>query len=87
MPNAEQRLHLLRRHRIAGLQAVDPGQSGANPHTGCFATLGVVAGERDVAFLGGIQGRDLPSQVVVPRPRGQLVDAHRHASQKPTNPR
>ena len=59
--DAEQRLHLLRGHRISGVQTVDPGQPGADPHTGCFATLGVVAGEWDVAFLGRIQRRDLPS--------------------------
>ena len=58
--DAEQRLHLLRRYRIAGLQTVDPGQPGADPNARCFATLGVVAGEWDVAFLGHIQGRDLP---------------------------
>ena len=85
--DAEQRLHLLRGHRIASLQTVDPGQPGADPHTGALTALGVVAGERDVAFLGRIQRRDLPGQIVVPRPRGQLVDAHRHASQKTASPR
>jgi hypothetical protein len=59
--HAEQRLHLLRGHRIPGLQTVDPGQPGTDPHTRCFATLAVVAGEWNVAFLGRIQGRDLPS--------------------------
>jgi hypothetical protein len=85
--NAEQRLHLLRGHRISGVQTVDTSQPGADPHAGALTQLGVVAGERNVAFLGRIQGRDLPSQVVVPRPRRQLVDAHRHASQKPAKPR
>ena len=59
--DAEQRLHLLCGHRIAGLQSVDAGQPGADPNPGCFAALGVVAGERDMTFLGGIQGCDLPS--------------------------
>jgi hypothetical protein len=31
-----------------------------------------------MALLGGIQGRDLPDQVVVPRPGAELVNAHRH---------
>jgi hypothetical protein len=85
-PDAEQRLHLLRRHRIAGVQTVDPGRPGADPHTRCFAALGVIAGECDMTFLCRIQGCDLPGQVVVPRARRQLVTAHRHASQKPASP-
>ena len=84
--DAEQRLHLLRSHRIASLQTVDPGQPGTDPHTGALTALGVVAGERDVALLGRIQRRYLPGQIVVPRPGGQLVDAHRHASQKDGQP-
>ena len=32
--HAEQRLHLLRRHRIPGPQTVDPDQPGADPHPG-----------------------------------------------------
>jgi hypothetical protein len=59
--DAEQYLHLLRGHRIARLQTVNSGQSGADPYAGRFAALGVVAGEWDMAFLGGIQGCDLPS--------------------------
>ena len=31
-----------------------------------------------MALLGGIQRRDLPGQIVVPRPGAELVDAHRH---------
>ena len=58
--DAEQCPHLLRSHRIASLETVDPGQSGADPHTGALTALGVVAGERDMAFLGRIQRRYLP---------------------------
>src|SRR5215217_474921 len=80
--DAEQRLHLLRCHRIANLQTVDASQPGTNPNARALTALGVVAGEWDVALLGRIHHRYLPSQIVVPRPRGQLVDTHRHASQK-----
>jgi hypothetical protein len=31
---AEQRSHLLGGHRVAGGQAVDPGQAGTDPHPG-----------------------------------------------------
>ena len=31
-----------------------------------------------MALLGGIQRRDLPGQIVVPRPGAELVNAHRH---------
>jgi hypothetical protein len=31
-----------------------------------------------MAFFGGIQRNDVPGQVVMPQPRGELVDAHRH---------
>jgi hypothetical protein len=85
--HAEQRLHLLRSHLIPGLHTVDAGQPRADPYTRCLTTLGVVAGEWNAAFFGRIQGRHLPGQVVVPRPSGQLVDAHRHASQKTASPR
>jgi hypothetical protein len=84
---AEQGPHLLRSHRIAGLQTVDAGQPGADPHTWALTALGVIAGERDMALLGRIERRYLSGQIVVPRPRGQLVDAHRHASQKTASPR
>jgi hypothetical protein len=31
-----------------------------------------------MALLGGVQCGDLPSQIVIPRPGGELVDAHSH---------
>ena len=43
-----------------------------------LAAFGVVGGQPDMALLGGIQRRDLPGQIVVPRPGAELVDAHRH---------
>ena len=52
--DAEQCPHLLRSHRIANLQTVDPSQSRPDPHTGVLTALGVVAGERDMALLGRI---------------------------------
>ena len=35
-----------------------------------------------MTFLGRIQGRDLPGQVVISGPGGELVDAHRHTHPK-----
>jgi hypothetical protein len=35
-----------------------------------------------VTFLGGIQRRDLPGQVVIPGPSCELVDTHRHTHPK-----
>ncbi len=37
-----------------------------------------------MALLGGIQRRDLPGQIVVPRPGAELVNAHRHNHQRRT---
>ena len=36
-----------------------------------------------MTLLGGVQRRDLPGQIVIPRPGGELVDAHRHNPLKP----
>ena len=74
----EQGLHLLGGDHVAGRQPVDAGQPGADPAAGCLALGGVVVGEAGVAFLGRVQRRDLPGQVVIPRPGGQLVQRHRH---------
>ena len=75
---AEQSPHLLRRHRIPSIQAVDAGQAGADPRSRTLSPFGVVGGQPDMALLGGIQRRYLPGQVVIPRPGAELVDAHRH---------
>ena len=82
-PEPVQRLHLLRRHHIAGVQAVDPGHAGADPAARHFAFGGVVRRQPDMALVGGVQRGDLPGQVVVPRPRRQLVDRHRHTPHRP----
>jgi hypothetical protein len=37
-----------------------------------FTTVAVVAGKGNVTFLGRMQGRDLPSQIVVPEPAVNL---------------
>ena len=63
---AEQRLHLLRGHRIAGRQTVDPVHPGTHPPAGGFALGRVVVGQPDMPFVGGIQRRHLPRQIVVP---------------------
>ena len=75
---AEESPHLLRGHRIPGVQAVDAGHARADPRSRALSPFGVVGGQPDMALLGGIQRRDLPGQVVVPRPGGELVNAHRH---------
>ena len=75
---AEQRPHLLRGHRVAGVEAVDAGHPRTDPHPGLLAPFGVVGGQAGVALLGRIQRRHLPGQIVIPRPGGQLVHAHRH---------
>ena len=75
---AEESPHLLRRHRIPSAQAIDAGHARADPRPRTLSPFGVVGGQPDMALLGGIQRRDLPSQVVVPRPGAELVDAHRH---------
>ena len=35
-----------------------------------------------MTLLGGVQRRDLPGQVVIPRSRGELVHAHRHTPER-----
>src|SRR4029453_16808488 len=79
---AEQRLHLLRGHRVAGVEAVDSVQAGADPHPWRLTAFGVVRRQPDVTFLGRIQGRDLPGQIVIPGPGCELMDAHRHTHPK-----
>ena len=71
----EQGRHLLGGHLLPGLQ-VDVGQGGAEPHPGGLATLGVVVGQAGVPAVGRIQHGDLPGQVGIPVPGGQLVDRH-----------
>jgi hypothetical protein len=75
---AEQSPHLLRGDRIPSVEAVDAGQARSDPGSRSLSAFGVVRGQPDMTFLGGIQRRYLPGQIVVPRPGAELVDAHRH---------
>jgi hypothetical protein len=78
----EQRSHLLRGHRVAGGQAVDPFQAGADPDAWCLAAFGVVGRQPSVPFLGRVQGCDLPCEVVIPRSSCELVEGDRHTHPK-----
>jgi hypothetical protein len=59
-PRPEQSPHLLRGDRVPGVQAVNANQASANPHPRALATLGVVGGQANMTFRGGIQRRHLP---------------------------
>jgi hypothetical protein len=83
---AEQRSHLLCGHRVASSQAVDPVQAGTGPHPRRLAPLGVIRRQPGMTFLGRVQGRDLPGQIVVSGTRSELVDAHRHTHPKGYKP-
>ncbi len=75
---AEEGPHLFRGHCVPGAEAISAGYARADPRARTLSPFGVVGRQSDVALLGGIQRRDLPSQVVIPRPGAELVDAHRH---------
>jgi hypothetical protein len=62
---AEQRSHLLRRHRVAGGQAVDPVQAGGDPRPRRLTPFGVIGRQPGMPFLGRIQRRHLPGQVFI----------------------
>ena len=79
---AEQRSHLLRRHRVAGGKSVDPVHPGADPHPRGLTPFGVVRRQPGVTLLGRVQRRHLPGQIVIPRPGGELVHTHRHNPRK-----
>jgi hypothetical protein len=81
-PGAEQVAHLLLGDHVAGAQPFEPGHAAANPHARRFTLRAVVRRQARVAALRHILGRDLPGQVVVPAPGGQLVDGHRHTYRK-----
>ena len=82
-PGPEQRPHLLGGHHVPGGQAVDAGQPGSHPHPGGFAALGVVGRQRHPGVLGRVMPRHLPGQVVIPGPRRDLVQRHRHTLSRP----
>ena len=79
---AEQRSHLLGGHRVAGGQSVDPVHAGADPHPGRLTPFGVIRRQPGMTFLGRVQRRDLPGQIVIPGPGCELVEAHRHTHPK-----
>ena len=87
MAGSEQVLHVVGGDQVAGVQPLDEGHAGSDPYAGGFALLGVVAGKAGVALVGGVHRGDLAGQVVVPRARGELVDAHRHGHLGPAGPR
>ena len=49
-------------------QAIDAGHARSDPRPRTSTAFGVVGGQSDIAVLGGVQRRDLPGQVVLPRP-------------------
>ncbi len=59
-------------------QAIDAGHARSDPRPRTFTAFGVIEGQSDMALLGRVQRRDLPGQVVVPRPGAELVNADRH---------
>ena len=63
---------------VAGLQAVDPNEPGADPAPGRLALRRVVVGQGSGALLRRVERGDLPGQVLVPRPRRELVERHGH---------
>jgi hypothetical protein len=75
---AEQGPHLLRGDRILSVEAVEAGQARSDPRPRSLSPFGVVGGQPEMTLFGGIQRGNLPSQIVVPRPGAELVDAHRH---------
>jgi hypothetical protein len=79
---AEQGSHLLRGHRVAGCKSVDPVHAGADPQPGGLTPFGVVGRQPGVTLLGRVQCRDLPGQVVIPRPGGELVHTHGHSPER-----
>ena len=81
-PGTEQGLHLLGSDDVTSIQPVDSGHARTHPHAGRFAAFGVVGRQPGVALVGGIQRSDLPGQVVIPRPRSELVDTHRHTRRR-----
>ena len=85
-PAPEQSAHLLRRHRVADVQTVDSLHAGTDPHPGRLAPFGVVRGEPGVPLVGRVQGSDLPGQIVITGPGGELVQAHGHTPERQFRP-
>jgi hypothetical protein len=73
---AEQELHLLGSHRVAGPQSFDAGQARTEPDAGRLTLLVVVVGQGSAHRPDRVVAGDLPGQVVIARPRGQLLHPH-----------
>ena len=72
---AEEQLHLLLGDRVPEGE-VEPGEAGPHPPARRLALLLVVARQPGLPDLGRVVGRDLPGQVRVPAPGGELVKSH-----------
>ena len=72
---AEEQPHLLLGDRVP-VGEVEPGQAGPHPPARRLALLLVVARQPGLPDLGRVVGRDLPGQVRVPAPGGELVQSH-----------
>jgi hypothetical protein len=84
---AEQRSHLLPGHRVASGKSVDPVHPRADPHPRGLTPFGVIRRQPGVILLSRVKRRHLPGQIVIPRPGGELVHAHRHNPQSRFHPR
>jgi hypothetical protein len=74
---SEQQLHLLSAD-LAPRGETDPGRAAAVPVTRRLALGAVVVGQGAVAPAGRIHGGDLAGQVLITRPRRQLLHPDRH---------
>ena len=76
LPVAEQGPHLLLGHLLPGQP--EQRRAAADPATRRVAVGGVIPGGILARRTGHIPASDLPGQVGVPVPGGQLVDGHHH---------
>jgi hypothetical protein len=79
---SEEGQHLLRGHRIPSVQAVNADEASPDPGSRAFTAFGVVGSQSNMTLFRGVQRRDLPGQIVIPRPGAELVDAHRPNPQR-----
>ena len=71
---------------VTRLDTVKGGESGAEPDAGGFAALGVIIGQPGMALVGRVVHRNLPSQVRIPVPGGQLVQTHHNTYRRRDSP-
>jgi hypothetical protein len=67
---------------VARLAASETYNTALEQHLRRLAPFGVIRGEAGVSLIGRVQGSDLPGQIVITRPGGQLVETHRHIHPK-----